>query len=630
MTQGPAEHPAETEPDTTPESGAAIEAARAQVDLILRARNINTVIYVDDGNPGQGQPAGDPEIVIAALQAGQLTIEILAASETTAHVAHTDGGDLTTADSLTSRLQLHIDEFTGEDLAALTDAVRLQSTTESETNATHVPEDRAVTESTATDLAALAELRLLIPDHDTNYQPITLADWIAQKARVLASTDPVLVLFDRDFSREGQSQDAGEGLLIEAIKDGNENVYCGMLTHRAVSDHAEHEMVMKIAERGGRDLVEIVVIAKQTVIDQPEAFPAKLKAALLARPLHALRNQLTTEYLRAAKAAVDDVNALDAYTLSELVAAADHEGSHGARNIARIAATKQRISVQRMLWTNQSFSELLTEIRTIHDAAAPRNPLPPTDVTRLRREDRYSDGEFLAELHLPLEPGDIFEKIDPAVLLRGATQQDPGKRYILLMQACDIAVRKTGRRLGEPLTLTLARLKPVDVAKVHSFDHRLEWYDEVEDGQVWCVQVWERVQIPVRALEACVYNGAGGAVVTTGQEPPVGLTPGWAKRFSDMQRWATMQLAKYEELVNDQTNADVKKIFTQHLSGTSPQVVEIKAELDPTDGRIAFGLRRIGRASDDDARLILANAGNYTARPDRDGNLFLNDPVELA
>jgi len=184
--------------------------------------------------------------------------------------------------------------------------------------------------------------------------------------------------------------------------------------------------------------------------------------------------------------------------------------------------------------------------------------------------------------------------------------------------------------LGNPLTLTLARLKKVDKTKVRSFDHRLEWYDDVKEGEVWCVQVWERVQVPVRALEACVFADDGAAITARDRNAPTGLTPGWAKRFADMQDWTAQQLDKYGELVDAQTTPDVKKIVTQHLCGTTDQVVDIKAEIDPTGGRIAFGLRRIGRASNDDARLILANAGNYTARPDRDGNLFPDEDEDEA
>lgn len=624
-------------------TAAAIAAARDQVDIILQVCKIATVIYVDDGNPAPGQDEGDPALVIAALDAGQLTVDALVASETTEHLVLDESGDLLTSEGLADRLRAYVEDFTKEDIAALTDAVRLHETSEADVDDSRPTQDAegaagradgpddepggALDEKTAkadrlaTDLAALAELRALIPDGDTAYHPITLTGWEQQKADVLASEEPVLVLFDRDFSREGRPADAGEDLLIEAIRDGNENVYCGMLTHRATSDRAESELVEKIAERGGRETVEIVVISKQTVINKPESFPAKLKGALLARPLHRLRDKVTSQYLAAAEDAVAAIKSLDAYTLSELVAASDEEGSHGAHNIVRVAANRLHASVQRSLWTDKAITGLLSEIRVVHTAGKPRNPLPPTDITALRRADRYVEGDFLAELHLPLEPGDIFEKVEPAVMLRGA-KRNSGKRYILLMQACDIAVRREGRRLGNPATLTLARLKKTRRDKVRAFDHQLEWYDEVGEGEVWCVQLLERLPIPARALEACVFGVGGFGVVDPTQERPAGLTPGWAKRFDELQVWRSRQLAKYQELVNDKTGPELEKIISQHLSGTPDQVVEIKAEIDPNAGKIAFGLRRVGRASDDDARLMLASAGNYTARPAREGNLF--------
>lgn len=629
-------------------AGELIAAARAQVDVILRVRDIATVIYVDDGNPAQGQAEGDPERVIVALESGQLTIDALASSDATAHLTRDETGELTTSEILADRLRVYIDDFSDEDIAALTDAVRLHERSEDPSEDPGQDpgdpgegpsegagegaivggargEETTEADRRTTDLAALAELRALIPDGDTEFRPITLAAWEQEKAAVLASDEPVLVLFDRDFSREGHRTDAGEQLLTEAISVGNENVYCGMLTHSATSDQAENELVARIAERGGRAMVEIVVISKQTVIDKPASFPAKLKGALLARPLHQLRDTLTTGYLAAAHEAVDDVTSLDAYTLSELVAAADEEGAHGSHNIVRVAATRLRASVQRSMWTDTTISDLLHEIRTVHKAGRPRNPLPRADITALRRADRYLDGKFLAELHLPLEPGDIFEKVDPAVMLRGATQKAPGKRYIVLMQACDIAVRANGHRLGDPLTLTLARLKKVKENKVRSFDHRLEWYDEAGEGEVWCVQLLERVPIPARALEACVFGADGYGIVDPSHQRPPGLTPGWGKRFDDLQTWRAAQIATYQAMTDHQTRPDLKKIITQHLTGTSDQLVDIRADIDPAAGKIAFGLRRVGRASDDDARLILANAGNYTARPARDGNLFLEE-----
>lgn len=114
------------DPDMHRNTDAAIDAARGQVDVILRARQISTVIYVDDGNPAAGQYDSDPERVIAALEAGLLTIEVLAASDTTSHIVLDDSGDPTTAKALADRLRLRPETVNDQDLAALTDALRFQ------------------------------------------------------------------------------------------------------------------------------------------------------------------------------------------------------------------------------------------------------------------------------------------------------------------------------------------------------------------------------------------------------------------------------------------------------------------------------------------------------------------------
>jgi hypothetical protein len=120
-----------------------------------------------------------------------------------------------------------------------------------------------------------------------------------------------------------------------------------------------------------------------------------------------------------------------------------------------------------------------------------------------------------------------------------------------------------------------------------------------------------------------VFDQEGGAIIRTNQSPPAALTPGWFKRFLDLQKWAGALLDQYISLTKDLESDQLKKLAAQTLTGTSAELVDLKAELDETDRTVTYGIRRIGRASDDDARLILSNIGHYTARPDRESDLFL-------
>jgi len=597
-----------------------LSSAREMVAALFDARGIRTVVHVDDDNPAADQAGTDIEMVIGALETGLLTITDLAAVDATAALVGISPNTLTET-SLIARLQQAPDQFTAEDLQALTDAARVRG---------HGPSSRNdITEVDTTtagednvDLDSMAEIREVMPA-GVALRPMTAADWQAERDAVLASTDPVLVLFDRDFSHEGRTQTAGDDLLIDAIRSRTATVYVGMLTHNAPNDDAESGVIAEIAERGQVDVTDVVVISRQTVHDSPERLPVKLKAALMSGELRHLRDSVVKDYDASHAAALRDVASLTAFEIAELVRAADGEGAHGSHNLLRIASTRLRLELDRSVRTDAAIDQALSGIRQLDDTAPRGRQFAAVDISARRHLDLYDASEHLADLHLPLEPGDIFEKINPAAALNNSVRS-ASKRYVLLVQPCDLAVRADGLRIGDPKLLTVARLvrRPADAKEARRYDHELKYYGNEVDGSTWWVQVWNRVQIPLVALEACVFGAGGTAVVTVDATPPPGLTPGWLKRFEHLQRWARACLDTYLRVMGDHTESSLRTIAVQAATGMSSQMFEIPSNLDPAKQRVAFGLRRIGRIADGETRVMLAHAANHMARPATEGPLF--------
>lgn len=608
----------------TPETAATrFEQAKAATAALLVARGIAEVVHVDDANPEDGQPSSDIDLVVGALATGLLSVADLASNPATAHMVVVDGQELT-AQELVDQLRLSPEIVSPSDQQALTDAARIKGLPTHPAETPTVQAAQAVRDGT--DLGTLAEVRDLLPEHVT-YRPMRASTWELNKASVLASTVPVLVLFDRDFSLEGGAgaATAGEELLIEALRSRAPTVYVGMLTHGAASDDDEDQLVNRIVDRGSVDPLDVIVISRRTVLDEPLRLPIKLKATLLGTALRQLRENVLTGYRDAHTDACSDIAGLGAYELSELVRAADAEGAHGADNVLRIAATTQRLRLARFLRVEPAINEALDDIRQLHDAGPTGSQLVARDVSHWSYRDRYDSAEHLSELHLPLEPGDIFEKVDPQSVLHEQEPKPLTSRYILLVQACDIAVRSDGARKGNPSMLSLARLERVDPRRVREYEHRLDGYDPRDDGKVWCVMTWDRVHFPTKALEACVFGRLGSALIVPGELAPTGLTPGWRLRHQRLDSWATKQLDTFERLATG-SGTEVVAMVTQAVTGTSNELVELKASVEVQPARrIAYGLRRIGRASDGDARVMLAIVGSYTARPAADGRLFPAD-----
>lgn len=597
-----------------------LSSARKLVAALFDARGIKTVVHVDDDNPAAGQADTDIELVIGALDAGLLKIADLAAVEATAALVR-EGPDSLTEIRLIARLQQAPEQFTAQDLRALTDAARVRGHGLS-SSADKAGADATTVRDDSVDLNSMADIREMMPA-DVALRPLTAADWQAEKGTVLASTDPVLVLFDRDFSHEGRGPTAGDDLLVDAIRSRTPKVYVGMLTHNATNDDAEKGVIADITGRGDVDMMDVVVISRQTVHDTPERLPAKLKAALMGGDLRQLKESVVKDYNASHAMARQDVEDLTAFEIAELVHAADREGAHGSFNLLRIAATRFRRELDRSVRTDTAIDRALSGIRQLDDTAPHGRQFAAVDISARRHLELYDPLEHLADLHLPLEPGDIFEKIDPTAALKGNVRPAT-RRYVLLVQPCDLAVRADGRRVGDPKLLTVARLvhRLVDAREPRLYDHELKYYGNEVDGSTWWVQVWDRTQVPLVALEACVFDTAGAAVVTVGTSPPPGMTPGWLKRFEHLQKWAGTCLETYQRVMRDQTATSLKKVAVQAATGMPSQLFDIRSDLDPAKQRVAFGIRRIGRIADGETRVMLAHAASHLARPATDGPLF--------
>ncbi len=68
--------------------------------------------------------------------------------------------------------------------------------------------------------------------------------------------------------------------------------------------------------------------------------------------------------------------------------------------------------------------------------------------------------------------------------------------------------------------------------------------------------------------------------------------------------------------------SDVRHLVIQSLTGTSNQIHDVGAYIEPASNVVAFGLRRIGRLTDDDTRFMLTLASHQIGRPAREGKLL--------
>jgi hypothetical protein len=120
-------------------------------------------------------------------------------------------------------------------------------------------------------------------------------------------------------------------------------------------------------------------------------------------------------------------------------------------------------------------------------------------------------------------------------------------------------------------------------------------------------------------------EGAGRIVID--RSAPATLTPGWLKRYEQLQSWAATKLNQLVQLLEPGTlTLDVRQLLVASLTGTSKELHTVRSAMDPTKGIIAFGVRRIARLSDPRTGALLTQATQHLGRAAEEGALLREPP----
>ena len=164
------------------------------------------------------------------------------------------------------------------------------------------------------DEPAAATLRTLLAD-SREFLTLPLSGWRDQRNELLGDGKNTLVLFDRDFRREGAAENAGEEQIAWLLNEAPDNWRIGLLTHTVLDADAEVEAWKTLAGRFDADSSRFLVIAKGRLADSPEGFPRMLKLTLLAPALERMQQRLKEAVSGTWSDAIAKVGDIDPYTL---------------------------------------------------------------------------------------------------------------------------------------------------------------------------------------------------------------------------------------------------------------------------------------------------------------------------
>jgi len=484
----------------------------------------------------------------------------------------------------------------------------------------------------ADDTVSLSKLGELLAER---VEPLSKALWEERKGDILSADKPTLVLVDRDFRSEGGGETDGDDLIREIQQQAADKpIWTGLLTH-TVSREREHETYLQLGDQG-IDLQRMIVISKARV--NPDEFASHLRLTLLAPLLRRLLGRAAKALIETTQTAADEAAQVLPVELESMVFGASYvEGVWPPETLMLLFELIQRDVARERILGDDEVRDLTNKVQclgavhaglTVADRVAAEAEKQASDdavggqapaVPRFyQRKQIYADGEIINRLHLPIECGDLF-----------CNAAATSKRWVVIAQPCDLAVRADGVRGDFPIThVVLAPLKKLKAGQEPRPEQfKLPYFFE-DTGQHAVAELNRARFQRLWLLDLAVFDASGVASLSIAAvEPPERLMTGWAARYARLRQDAEEVLAvasRNDEGLQVGLQLDPPADAAE-IGGLAADVrVAISSDhanppfttkLDPASGTLDAGCQRVGRLTDEYARALLTRWGAHLSRP---------------
>lgn len=334
------------------------------------------------------------------------------------------------------------------------------------------------------------------------------------------------------------------------------------------------------------------MIPKRHLGQSPILFAQTLKFAALSSDFAELKRKTKEIIAEAATAAANRVEKVSIYDLDHIVfqVSAD-EGLWEPDMLFRLHAMFHRIESRRLAYDGGALEAIAANLRAVSGIPTKCDLLPtPASAWALQREELYELDDHINKNYLPLELGDIFERVGG----------DSAKKYILLAQPCDLMVRGDGKRHPELHRVPLAEVVKAD--KNPNYSEEMPYFD-ASPSRKWFVKL--KVVHFVRGciLDLCAFNQDGIARLTVDGNAPPSIRPSWKARHGILARHWGRAVRKADMLApvanESQAVTQVKQRIATDLGGLLFDDDLFKGSLAEAGGvrSVTYNCKRVGRLS---------------------------------
>jgi hypothetical protein len=448
--------------------------------------------------------------------------------------------------------------------------------------------------------AALPTIASWFGENGPRLVQLTPRQWDTDGKRLLDDVKgSAICLFDEELHTGRKGTSLMEAALAEKRPEGR--FFFGLLTATipSSSEEAKTESL-----QGQLSSDRVIVIAKDRTTDGAQ-FADRLRNVVLATYHDSLRTMAKDAITNAQEETTRRLDSLTVTDFDRIVLETAHrEGTWEGDELLRLIGIWERSERRTRIFAERDqIEQLLHRIRAARPATDNVEPAS-SRVRELRRLELYATDD-INRAYLPIELGDVFS-LD-------------GEEWVLLVQACEMMVRKNGQRARDPRFAPLAAITqpgvPPDISS--GAYYRLEYYAASTGNEAY-VDFRKVALLPLSVLDLVSFRFDGQASIDPTIEAPAGAFASLRKRYGVLAKEFKTVL-KDLEVAEKPPAGNLPKDERSRLErlALAPYQGEAGLKLIPirTTTELSFGLHRSGRILPPHATAMLTRFHQWRSRP---------------
>ena len=303
---------------------------------------------------------------------------------------------------------------------------------------------------------------------------------------------------------------------------------------------------------------------------------------------------------------------LDLPTLTSIVFESSHvEGAWEVETILRVVRAFVDESLDNHVYGDPEIADAVKTIAAAASVGTGTDERLIKAAFEIQYAERYVTGDYLAERRMALANGDLLEVTDPS---------GTASLWVLVAQACDLAIRSDGKRNGSPTHLTVLPVEQRTKAPKGAHVELLHYLPP--DSTNAFVRLTMPAYVPTAILDLAAFSATGEAVWTRETEVGSIRVVGWEKRAGKVSEQFERALRNHDDLDDDSRH---------RISELSLPAVQAPEILPNVDGdTVRYPIKRVGRLRERQAEAVLQAFGLALSRTAEAHDLARISPSSLA